>query len=208
VKLISVQDLEDKPTAETMADCIIWALTESCELDMDNCIYFNTDNTSSMSGVGAVGGCVEIIRRTFGLAGELPRAPCALHAWHIGLSKAREQLYFGPMPAKLDRKMHHLWNFLWALYNLFGRNNAGFYHWQRMCRKAGRKLTITFKPVATRWLFEAFGATWALQNLLLIRWLYEEVPLFMQRINLNIHFICFSCNAVPSLCHVCYICVL
>jgi hypothetical protein len=87
-----------------MANAIIWTISVRAKLNMKSLVYFVTDNTASMSGLGLIGGCCDIIRRSFDLPELVPRGPCALHALHIGVANARNHMYFGPLPAKLDRE--------------------------------------------------------------------------------------------------------
>jgi hypothetical protein len=107
VTLIGVIDLEDNPSAEAMADALIWTLTARARLNIKNLICFCTDNTSSMSGCGIIGGCCDIIRRSFDLPELVPRMPCVLHSFHIGIANARKYTYFGELPSKLDRQKQY-----------------------------------------------------------------------------------------------------
>jgi hypothetical protein len=108
VRLIGIIDMEDNPSAEAMADAIIWAICVRAKLDIHQLIYFVTDNTASMSGTGVVGGCCDILRRSFDLRELVPRGPCSLHSLHVGVSKARQYMYFGKLPNKNDRETRHI----------------------------------------------------------------------------------------------------
>ena len=49
------------------------------------------------------------------------------------------------------------------------------YEWKEICRLAGKKLGITFKPVATRWLNELYSSDWHLSHWDTLLWLYDEI---------------------------------
>jgi hypothetical protein len=171
-KLVNIVDLRHDASAEAMAKALIWTLQVRCELNMKNMVYFCTDNTNSMSGLN--GGCVALLCQGLDRA-LLPRAPCSLHVWHLAIRAMRSVIYFGTMPSRTDRATKHLWNFLYACAKLFCKAHPDYTTWKTMCAAAGYKLTITWMPVDTRWLFECFAAQWALDNLLLLRWLHDEV---------------------------------
>ena len=162
-----------------MGRAIIGVL-ESRGLNLKNMIGSCTDSTNSMSGVW--NGAMAFVRNSIEweegeLREECPRNACALHVVHLGKVAADATLYFGKMPAKLDRAHEHLWNFFWDLYKLFGKPHTGFYWWVYLCAENGLELTNTWKPVGTRWQFEGMAATWTLANLETIVWLYNKVPL-------------------------------
>jgi hypothetical protein len=59
---------------------------------------------------------------------------------------------------------------------LLGKEHTSFYHSKRMVKDSGHgKLTITFMPVGTRWLYECKAAAYAVDNAVSLRWLHEEV---------------------------------
>jgi hypothetical protein len=111
-KLINIVDLQHDASAEAMCRALLWTLQVRCKLKLTNLAYFCTDNTNSMSGLS--GGCVAMLCQAVDIL-PLPRAPCVLHVWHLAIRSMRAVIYFGEMPAKLDRATKHLWNFLWAL---------------------------------------------------------------------------------------------
>jgi hypothetical protein len=159
-----------------MADALIWALTQKAGLDIKDCIYFCTDSTNSMSGKGDLGGSVEQFRRSFiGLWELIPRAPCTLHALHLGVANHKEVLYYGRMPTIPERDKPHLFNCFWSCFKLFGQKDCRMYEWQAICIRGGYVLLITFKPVATRWLYELYCSSWLLSHWQTLLWLYDEL---------------------------------
>jgi hypothetical protein len=176
-KLVNIVDLQHDGSAEAMSRALAWTLAVRCGLNIKNMIYFCTDNTNSMSG--RAGGCVALLSHgldiTHDWCREIPRAPCVLHVWHLAIRAMRPTIYFGALPSKLDRSTRHLWNFLYACAKLFNKAHSSYTTWKKICADAGKNLTITWMPVDTRWLFECFAAKWALENLALLRWLYDEL---------------------------------
>ena len=174
--LLSIVDLAGFGDAAHMTDALIWVLTEKAGLDIKDCIYCCTDSTNSMSGTGEVGGSIEQFRRSFiGLVELIPRAPCTLHSLHLGVANHKDLLYYGVLPSISQRDQPHLWNLFWSSFKLFGQKDCRMYLWKDMCTKADKKLGITFKPVATRWLNELFASDWHLVQWDTLLWLHDEI---------------------------------
>ena len=130
-KLLNIIDLAGSANAESMANALIWSLCTDNKLNIKDLIYSCTDSTNSMSGLGDLGGCLEQVRRSFpDLEELLPRAPCSLHALHLGVANTKSILYYGELPSMNERDQLHLWNLFWIAYKLFGKDDVRMYGWQ------------------------------------------------------------------------------
>ena len=175
-KMVNLTDIAGSGDADTMSDAVLWTVVEKCRLEARNWIYSNSDSTNSMSGVGATGGTWEQVRRALQMDEETqPRGACVLHALHLAYANTRPTLMFGPLPAKLDRTTSHVWNLLWDCWKLFGADNQNWFEYKRVAKELGLKLTKTWKPVATRWLYEYYATTWLLKNCETIRALHDAL---------------------------------
>jgi hypothetical protein len=173
--LLGLVDLENTGSGLAMADAVMWEVCVRWKLKFENAIISCTDSTNSMSGTGKVGGCIEQLRRSMPAQPRMPRLPCTLHAWHLGIQNSLAELLFGALPARLDRSHVHLWNFLWDIYLLFGKPNTWFYFMSEIALRFGFVLTVSQKPVGTRWEFLPIAAWWVLANLEELILLHEAV---------------------------------
>ena len=134
-----------------------------------------SDNTSTMSGEGATGGCFKQVREflNYQVKGAMPRVPCVFHVVHLGYTNVRAILLGGytadgqptPIPGPKQRDIIHLWNFLFDVYSEFGHDSVDFPEMKdALWDELKVLLTKTWKPVSTRWLYEHYAVGWLLEN--------------------------------------------
>lgn len=156
--VLAVLDMQSKKSAEDMLHAIVWALTDKHGLRADQLLMCMSDNTNSMSGKW--NGVFAQLARHMKIENNFPRLACILHVLHLGYAAIRPVMW-GPMPKRNDRSYGHFWNFLWDLWMEFGAANPLWDELVRVCQEAGLpNLEKTWKPVASRWLYEQYAVRW------------------------------------------------
>ena len=163
-KVVSVLDLGSSGKSENLATAFMWCIETKLELNRARWLVSVSDSTNSMSGLGKKGGCFKIIREWYGDAtNPMPRLPCVLHVVHLGWAHVRSIMYGGTIPGPRSREIIHAWNYLWDLWKELGAHNSSFIDMKNgMHAHNNELLQKTWKPVASRWLYEILAAEYAL----------------------------------------------
>ena len=164
----------------------VFQVTVHCRLNTDKWFISMSDNTNTMSGERDVkssdGGCFKQVRQhlsTDTVTKFLGRVPCTFHVIHLAYTNVRPVLFAGcdeggkpiPIPGPMQRDIEHIWNLLFDVYNEFGHDSVDFPEMKAdLLAELGKRLTKTWKPVSTRWLYEHHGIGWLLENWDIVLW--------------------------------------